>query len=134
MTTTYEDALLTKLLNSQGRHDTFCIKALEVLIKVCVEDDEICKYIYNLPPPTLQRHRFTDWFEPYLAAQKAECEKVEMSTYSYKAQRVEAMKNIQEIWDQFQAKMQKFSQADADGMEDDLKNGYTGIRDHWMAG
>jgi hypothetical protein len=134
MTSTYEDALLTKLVNCQGRLDTFCLKALEVLVKMCAEDDQICEYMYKCPPPTLQRNRFTDWFEPYLAGQKAECAKVEMTTYSYKTQRVEAIKNIEEVWDKFQEKLQKFAKADADRMEEDLKNGYTDIRDQWMAG
>jgi len=29
-------------------------------------DDDVAKYMYNLPPPTLIYARYIDWFVPYL--------------------------------------------------------------------
>jgi len=79
-------------------------------------------------------HRFTDWFENYIGTQKAECAKVEMTTYSYKAQRLEAITNIESVWDIFKGKIDRFAKADADRMEEELKNGYGECKEQWLAG
>lgn len=54
--------------------------------------------------------------------------------HSFKTQRLEVIKNIQEVWPNFKVKIDKFKQADKDKMENDLKNGFKDIRKTWLAG
>lgn len=46
------DALLTDMFKAQKTRVEFTIYALLELINLCIEDEEICQYIYNLPPAT----------------------------------------------------------------------------------
>jgi hypothetical protein len=46
------DALLTDMFKAQKTRAEFTIYALFEILKLCCIDDEICEYIYNLPPPT----------------------------------------------------------------------------------
>jgi len=41
------------------------------LLRLCLEDEQICEYIYELPPPTYQYARFSDWFEPFATNYRA---------------------------------------------------------------
>lgn len=79
------DAFLTKLLMCNGKMDTFCLKGLKDLIKLCVKDDEIARYIFDCPAQTLQWNRFIDWFHNYINHQTAEQLKIMHTNYSYKA-------------------------------------------------
>lgn len=69
---TQSDAFLTKIQMCQGKMDTFCLKGLKDLIKLCVKDEDIARYIFSFPGQTLQWHRFIDWFEGYLNYQAVE--------------------------------------------------------------
>jgi len=48
----------------------YTIYALLELVSMCIEDEEICEYIYNLPPPTYQYARYCDWFETFCTEQR----------------------------------------------------------------
>ena len=59
------DAFLGSLFKSKGRMDSQCISGLRHLVEMCAEDDEVARYIFNQPSPSLQFARYTDWFFPY---------------------------------------------------------------------
>jgi hypothetical protein len=48
---TSEDALLTQLLKIRKQQESVCMIALRCLLKLCVNDPLICKYVYNCAPP-----------------------------------------------------------------------------------
>ena len=64
------DALLTEMIKYQKTKSEFTIYALNEIVSLCLEDDEICEYIYNQPPPTYQYARYTDWFESFCVEQR----------------------------------------------------------------
>ena len=64
------DALLTEMIKYQKTKSEFTIYALNEIVSLCLEDDEICEYIYNQPPPTYQYARYTDWFESFCIEQR----------------------------------------------------------------
>ena len=37
---------------------------------MCIEDAELCEYLYKQPPVTYQYARFMDWFEPFATEQR----------------------------------------------------------------
>jgi len=49
---TSEDALLTQLLKIRRQHEQLCLIAMKCLLKLCVTDPVICRYVYNCAPPT----------------------------------------------------------------------------------
>lgn len=59
--------LLERLLQQRGRSDEFCLKAVKDLMSLCLKDEVINKYIYDLPPPSFQYQRYVDWFGEYIA-------------------------------------------------------------------
>jgi len=65
-------ALLTALLDCQTGHAMFCIGAISNMMKLFINDKDIGKYMYHLPPPMLMMTRYIDWFVPYLNTQAAE--------------------------------------------------------------
>ena len=46
--------------------DTYSIKCLDDLAKMMSQDIGIRKYLAEMPGPTYQYARFTDWIRPYL--------------------------------------------------------------------
>lgn len=59
------DALLTDMFKAIKTRAEFTVQALFELLNLCIEDEEICAYIYNMPPPTHQYARYCDWFESF---------------------------------------------------------------------
>jgi hypothetical protein len=62
--------LLDRLLSQRGNAGDFVLKAIKDFISLCTKDDTIAKYIYNLPPPSFQMARYTDWFWDYIDGQR----------------------------------------------------------------
>lgn len=58
--------ILDKLLAQRGRSDEFCLKAIKDIFSLCIKDEVIADYIYNMPPPSFQFTRYIEWFELYL--------------------------------------------------------------------
>lgn len=131
---TQSDAFLTKILMCQGKMDTFCLKGLKDLIKLCVKDRQIARYIYNCPGQTLQWHKFIDWFEGYLNYQAAEMAKIVHTTYSYKQHRDDALSKTFKVLPEFKRIMVELSQEDEQDMQDKLTNGFEGLKDQWLSG
>ena len=46
------------------------------------KDNEIARYLYNLPGPSYQYSRFTDWFRPFLEEQLADTARAQSSNYA----------------------------------------------------
>ena len=61
----YNDAFLGQLYKSKGKMDSQCVQGLRTLIDIMAEDENVCKYVWSQPSPSLQYARYTDWFFPY---------------------------------------------------------------------
>ena len=59
------DAFLGQLFKAKGRMETQCIIGLRYLIEMCLEDEEVAKFVYQSPSPSMQYARYTDWFFLY---------------------------------------------------------------------
>ena len=57
------DALLTDMVKAQKTRLEATIYPMLEIISLCLEDSEICEYIYAQPSPTYQFARYIDWFE-----------------------------------------------------------------------
>ena len=42
---------------------------MQELIKLCLSDDGIARYVYSMPAHTYQYARYVDWFREYLEDQ-----------------------------------------------------------------
>ena len=76
---TNNESLLHLLWRYQGRMDQFTLTCLNVLINIITSQESIMEFFSNLPGPTYQFARYTDWIGPYLTQQKM---RVENLTYS----------------------------------------------------
>lgn len=45
--------------------ETQCIVGLKNLIEMCLEDQDVAKFVYQSPSPSLQFARYSDWFFIY---------------------------------------------------------------------
>ena len=57
-----DDPLLQQLLYCKGKMDTLTCRCLQELLYLCINDDTICRYVYNMAPHTYQYARYSDWF------------------------------------------------------------------------
>ena len=64
------DALLTDIFKAQKTRVEMTIYSMHEIISMCIEDEEICDYIYHMPAPTHQYTRYCDWFEPFCLEQR----------------------------------------------------------------
>ena len=110
--------------------DTQCLMCLRALIEMMVEDDEIAWYIFNMPGPSLQSARFTDWFWNYAGDMRASTMKQQQTQQSmvdfYKIRLViiEAIFNNK---DKLEAKLAPWIQDQKqklEGMSDDVFKAY----------
>ena len=60
------DSLLTKIIESRKRTDAFSILAIQTLIELCLEDDIIARYVYDVMPPIFAQAHFYDFIEEFL--------------------------------------------------------------------
>jgi len=47
------DAFLGQLFKAKGRMETQCIIGLRYLIEMCLEDEEVAKFVYHSPSPSM---------------------------------------------------------------------------------
>ena len=64
------DALLTDMFKAQKTRLEATIYPMLEIISLCLEDSDICEYIYAQPSPTYQYTRYIDWFEPFATEQR----------------------------------------------------------------
>ena len=64
------EGLLSDMFRAQRVRQEFTIHSLREVLNLCIEDEEICEYIYNMPPPSYQFARYCDWFEPFAIEQR----------------------------------------------------------------
>jgi hypothetical protein len=109
--------LLERLLQQRGRSDEFCLKAVKDLMSLCLKDDMICKYIYNLPPPSYQYQRYVDWFGVYIDDIKTENDKMGQNSVSnspYLQNKINLQSKAALKFATFKAEIQKKFKDDAD--------------------
>mmetsp|Transcript_18346 Transcript_18346/g.24538 ORF Transcript_18346/g.24538 Transcript_18346/m.24538 type:complete len:90 (+) Transcript_18346:4433-4702(+) len=63
-----QDGFLGALFKDKGRMDTQCCIGLRALLDIMSEDDEVARFVFNQPSPSIQFARYTDWFFPYAEA------------------------------------------------------------------
>lgn len=125
-----DDALLTKLLTqkSRGSHD-FCVRAIKDLLLLCTRDDEICEFIYNMPPPTFQYARFSDWFSEYLQGRSVELNNSNLIQYKYHQDRVSTCDKAMKLLPIFEEKCKKLAEKEEEAMKASLAaNEYGDLR------
>ena len=107
------DALLTDMFKAQKTRVEFTIYALLELVSLCIEDEEICEYIYTQPPPTYQYARYPDWFETFAREHRAHQaeQNARFSAYHQDIQskdNVDALTQILSLLPTFREKCAKF--------------------------
>lgn len=62
---TVSDGFLGALFKDKGRMDTQCVVGLSALVQIMADDDDVARFVFNQPAPSIQYARYTDWFFPY---------------------------------------------------------------------
>ena len=76
------DSLLHLLWRYKGRMDTFTVNCLLSLMNIITADDDVSEYFSNIPGPTYQYARYTDWIKPYLNEQLIDARKGYAGSFS----------------------------------------------------
>jgi len=106
------EGLLTDMFKAQRTRVEFTIYAMLEVLQLCVQDAQICEYIYKLPPPTYQYSRYCDWFEPFASEQRTHLieQSQRYSVYQdlQNKSNVEMLTQILSLLPQFREKCAKF--------------------------
>jgi len=62
------DGFLGALFKDKGRMDTQCVVGLSALVQIMTDDDDVARFVFAQPAPSIQYARYTDWFFPYAEA------------------------------------------------------------------
>lgn len=61
--------------------ESLAVQTTKFLIELMDEDEDVLRYVFKMPPPSYQFHRYTDWIAPFLTRQKLTIEKDGIPTY-----------------------------------------------------
>jgi len=76
------DSLLHLLWRYKGRMDTYTVSCLLSLLNIIASDDYVAEHFSNIPGPTYQYARYTDWIKPYLNEQLIDARKGYAGSFS----------------------------------------------------
>jgi hypothetical protein len=57
--------LLGRLVDIKEHSHTIVLYSIREILELCVDDDVIFKYLYNMAPYSYKDARFFDWITPY---------------------------------------------------------------------
>lgn len=60
-----QDGFLGSLFKDKGRIDQTCVTGLAALVQIMAEDENVARYVFDQPSPSIQYARYTDWFFSY---------------------------------------------------------------------
>lgn len=136
-TGTNEEALLTQLLKIRKQQETVCMIALKFLLKLCVNDDLIARYVYKCGPTSYQYARYVDWFRSYFNNHRSDLEKATSSgasSYSaYYENRFAVLVKAETLLEKFEDICKKFAEEEKTQFEAIKETDFIGFRDTWMA-
>lgn len=134
---TSDDALLTQLLKIRRQQESICMIALRCLLKLCVQDPLICKYVYNCAPPTYSYANYCGWFEGYFKTHRGDLEKATSTgagSYSnYYENRMLVLVQAEEYLAQFEEICKRYQEEEKAALESKPETSFVGLRDTWMA-
>jgi len=123
---------LTKIIESRKRTDAFSILAIQMLIELCVEDDMIARYVYDVMPPILAQAHFYDFFEDFIENVRSELGgHGNPVTGTHKTERQEALDVVEKLQVTFNNKMHQFMVEDRQKAEG--KGGFENHEATWLA-
>jgi len=134
---TSEDALLTQLLKIRKQQESVCMIALKCLLKLCINDEVICKYVYNCAPPNYQYANYIGWIKTYFMSHRSDLEKamsVGTSSYSnYYENRMIVLVQAEQYLEKFQEICKRYEQEEKAALDAKSEDAFVGLRDTWMA-
>lgn len=127
--------LLKQILYCQEKTDTICCRLVLEVIHLACADDDLCRYIYAIDPPTYQHARYTDWFYQYAVEQRAHVEKMmsnHASVHSFYEKRLEIIDALFAKFKEFNEKCKVLEKEQRAVMEAE-KGGYLGVDESFKA-
>merc|ERR1712226_1170666 len=127
-------SFIAQIMHCTARSETIACKAIHALIALCLDDDVICKYVYDLPPQTYQFSRFIDFARPFITGQIATVSKnmqTNPSIADYYRKRLEVSEACVVLLDKFDEKCKVYAQEQKAAFEANT-NGYTGLEGVFM--
>jgi hypothetical protein len=120
MESSADDPLLQQLLYCKGKMDTLTCRGLQELLYLCVNDDTICRYVYNMKPHSYQYARYSDWFWSYANDQLkhiVKCMKANPTVSSFYEKRKDILIQIFELYKQFDEKVKAYANEEFQAMK-----------------
>jgi hypothetical protein len=111
--------------------------ALKCLLKLCVNDPVICKYLYKCAPPTYSYVNYSGWFRSYFTTHRTDLEKATSSNVgsysSYYENRMTVLVQAEEFLAQYDEICRRFAEEEKAAFESKPENAFVGLSDTWMA-
>jgi hypothetical protein len=111
--------------------------ALKFLLKLCVNDDLIARYVYKCGPTSYQYARYVDWFRGYFNTHRSDLEKATSSgasSYSaYYENRFAVLVKAETLLEKFEDICKKFAEEEKAQYDAIKETDFIGLRDTWMA-
>jgi hypothetical protein len=131
-----DEALVAQIIKCKGRFDQQCIACLKELLGLMAKDQDVAKFVWNLPPYNYQSARFIDWFRPYLQEQIAEQNRMTTGIGTYYKAKMDmlnkAMAHLEALEPLFKElegqQMERMAKCMADGGSGEFKD----IAEHWI--
>ncbi|CDW89068.1 ubiquitin carboxyl-terminal hydrolase family protein [Stylonychia lemnae] len=99
------DSLLHLLWRYKGRMDSYTVSCLLSLLNIIASDDFVAEYFSNIPGPTYQYARYTDWIKPYLNEQLVDARKGYAGSFS--AQKEESAVSALSLYEKYEKYLEK---------------------------
>lgn len=129
-----QDGFLGALFKDKGRMETQCCIALRALLEIMAADDEVARFVFDQPAPSIQYARYTDWFFPYAEA-LLDSTNVTLQTTTmldYHKQRKDALEKILELKKDLQPKFDQWIGEQMAALEQSGENAFAGYWDHTL--
>lgn len=73
--------MLEGLFKNMTRMLNYCMLTLRSILTVCVQDEDVKKYVWKLPPPLITYGHYVDFFEQFIDSYIKEGIKLAYSSY-----------------------------------------------------
>lgn len=127
-----QDGFLGSLFKDKGRMETQCCVGLRALLEIMHDDEDVARYVFNQPAPSIQYARYTDWFFPYAEALLEQTNNTMSNTtmLDYTRQRKESCEKIVELKADLEPKFNRWIAEQQAELDSAGENAFAGFWDH----
>mmetsp|Transcript_29239 Transcript_29239/g.26656 ORF Transcript_29239/g.26656 Transcript_29239/m.26656 type:complete len:296 (+) Transcript_29239:2057-2944(+) len=98
-------SIINLMLHNRRRLENLCLACLKQLLITADMNPAVFEYIYNLPPPSYNYAKFTDWILPFIEYYLAEAKRYSYTTYPKEEAGIECLKIYRSVEEKVDKKL-----------------------------